>query len=142
MNKYARLLIAGTLLSGCTCAHSSKESVHAEQLQHHRFVLTSVNGAPVENKEEPLALSFGEKLSISGNICNHFFGNGKISDNKLTVDNLAMTHMLCPDTQLNSLEVTFSKMLEDGAQVNLTGDQLTLRSADQTLVYKMADLMN
>ncbi len=42
MNKFAALLAAGMLLSGCV--YNSKVSTGAEQLQHHRFVLTSVNG--------------------------------------------------------------------------------------------------
>lgn len=42
MNKFAALLAAGLLLSGCV--YNSKVSTGAEQLQHHRFVLTSVNG--------------------------------------------------------------------------------------------------
>ena len=39
MNKFAALLAAGMLLSGCV--YNSKVSTRAEQLQHHRFVLTS-----------------------------------------------------------------------------------------------------
>ena len=34
------------------------------------------------------------------------------------------------------------KMLREGAQVDLTENQLTLATADQTLVYKLADLMH
>ncbi|HAT3674172.1 TPA: heat-inducible protein, partial [Klebsiella oxytoca] len=46
MNKIAALLAAGMLLSGCV--YNSKVSTRAEQLQHHRFVLTSVNGQPLK----------------------------------------------------------------------------------------------
>lgn len=59
MNKIAALLAAGMLLSGCV--YNSKVSTRAEQLQHHRFVLTSVNGQPLKAADKPLELSFGEK---------------------------------------------------------------------------------
>ncbi|MDX6941219.1 heat-inducible protein, partial [Enterobacter kobei] len=43
---------------------------------------------------------------------------------------------------LNTLDATIDKMLREGAQVDLTENQLTLATADQTLVYKLADLMH
>ena len=52
-----------------------------------------------------------------------------------------MTRKLCADPQRNALDNTLSKMLRDGAQVDLTENQLTLATADQSLVYKLADLM-
>lgn len=146
MNKFAALLAAGMLLSGCV--YNSKVSTGAEQLQHHRFVLTSVNGQPLNNGDKPLELSFGEKMPVtgkmfvSGNMCNRFSGTGKVSDGALKVEELAMTRMLCADPQLNSLDATLGKMLREGAQVDLTENQLTLATADQTLVYKLADLVN
>ncbi len=44
--------------------------------------------------------------------------------------------------QLNELDNTISEMLKEGAQVDLTANQLTLATAKQTLTYKLADLMN
>ena len=68
---------------------------------------------------------------------------GKVkSDGELKVKSLAMTRMLCHDAQLNTLDATIDKMLREGAQVDLTENQLTLATADQTLVYKLADLMH
>ncbi len=140
MNKFAALLAAGLLLSGCV--YNSKVSAGAEQLQHHRFVLTSVNGQAVNAGDRPLELSFGEKTALTGNMCNGFSGEGKVSDGELKVKSLAMTRMLCHDAQLNTLDATIGKMLREGAQVDLTENQLTLATADQTLVYKLADLMH
>ncbi len=120
MNKFAALLAAGMLLSGCV--YNSKVSTGAEQLQHHRFVLTSVNGQAVNASDRPLELSFGEKMAItgkmyvSGNMCNGFSGEGKVSDGELKVKSLAMTRMLCHDAQLNTLDATIDKMLREGAQ--------------------------
>jgi heat shock protein HslJ len=53
-------------------------------------------------------------------MCNGFSGTGKVSDGELKVEELAMTRMLCTDSQLNTLDATLSKMLREGAQVDLT----------------------
>ncbi|MDF7680997.1 heat shock protein HslJ [Enterobacteriaceae bacterium ESL0689] len=140
MKKYAALLVATALVSGCINNH--KTVIGAEQLQHHRFVLTHVNGQPLNSGEEAPELSFGEHMSIYGQMCNQFRGNGKISNGELKVEDLAMTHMLCPDAKLNKLDVTLTSMLQQGAQVDLTAGQLTLTTANQTLIYKLADRMN
>ena len=79
MNKFAALLAAGLLLSGCV--YNSKVSTGAEQLQHHRFVLTSVNGQAVNASDRPLELSFGEKMAITGKMS--VSGNMIMSDHHL-----------------------------------------------------------
>ncbi|MFP2237443.1 heat shock protein HslJ [Pseudescherichia vulneris] len=133
------LLAAGMMLAGCVS--TSKVTTQPEQLQHHRFVLESVNGKTVTS-QKPLELSFGEKMHISGNMCNQFTGEGKLSDGELKVKNLAMTRMMCTDPQLNQLDNTLSAMLHEGVQVDLTENQLTLATSNDSLVYKLADLMN
>lgn len=140
------VLAAAALLSGCV--YNSKMSTNADQLQHHRFVLESVNGKTVSSKGTPLELSFGEKqpileeIYVSGNMCNGFSGTATLHKGELKTSELAMTRKLCSDAQLNELDATFSNMLRQGAQVDLTEQQLTLATADQTLVYRLADLMH
>ncbi len=53
-----------------------------------------------------------------------------------------MTRMLCTDAQLNQLDALVGAMLRDGVQVDLTANQLTLATAHDSLVYKLADLVN
>lgn len=137
--KLTLALVAATLLAGCVS--TSKVTTQPEQLQHHRFVLESVNGKNV-SPAKPLELSFGEKMHISGNMCNRFTGEGKLSDGELKVKNLAMTRMLCTDAQLNQLDALVGAMLHDGVQVDLTENQLTLATSHDSLVYKLADLVN
>lgn len=134
------LLPVALLLAGC--AQNGKVSVTQEQLLHHRFVLESVNGKALASQDKPLELSFGEGMYVYGNMCNSFNGEGTLSQGTLTVKSLAMTRMMCRDTQLNQLDSTLSTMLRDGAQVDLTGNQLTLATAKDSLVYKLADLMH
>lgn len=146
MKKVFLLLAAAALLSGCV--YNSKMSTGGEQLQHHRFVLESVNGKTVNSNGAPLEVSFGEKQSLlnniylSGEMCNRFSGTAKISNGELKASELAMTRKRCSDAQLNQLDATLSSMLRQGAQVDLTEHQLTLATADQTLTFKLADLVS
>lgn len=146
MKKKIYLLAALAVLAGCV--DNGKISTGAEQLQHHRFVLESVDGKALTNVKTPLELSFGEQtaiihqLHVSGNMCNQFTGTGRVSGGALKVKELAMTRKLCTDPQLNELDHTLSGMLAEGAQVDLTEKQLTLATAQHTLVYKLSDLVN
>ena len=72
-------------------------------------------------------------------MCNQFHGQGKLSDGELKVKDMAMTRMMCADPQLNALDGIVSDMFKQGAQVDLTADQLTLATAEQTLTYKLAE---
>lgn len=134
MKKSVTLVALSIIMTGCVS--SGKVSVKREQLEHHRFVLESVNGKTVTGPE----LSFGEDMTVSCKMCNQFTGEGKLSDGELKVKNLAMTRMMCADPQLNALDGTLSKLFSKGAQVDLTANQLTLATAETTLMYKLADL--
>ena len=138
MKKVVTLIALSMLMAGCVS--NGKVSVNREQLQHHRFVLQSVNGKAVTATNPP-ELSFGENMTVSGKMCNQFHGQGKLSDGELKVKDMAMTRMMCADPQLNALDGIVSEMFKQGAQDDLTADQLTLATAEQTLTYKLADLM-
>lgn len=139
MKKIVTLIALTALMAGCVS--NGKTSVNREQLQHHRFVLQSVNGTQITVANNQPELSFGEKMTISGKMCNQFSGQGKLSDGELKVKDMAMTRMMCADPQLNALDSIVSEMFKQGAQVDLTADQLTLATAKQTLTFKQADLM-
>ncbi|EMX9178316.1 heat shock protein HslJ [Citrobacter sedlakii] len=139
MKKVVALVALSLLMAGCVS--NGKVSVSREQLQHHRFVLESVDGKPIAASQQAPELSFGEKMTISGKMCNRFTGQTTLSDGELKAKNLAMTRMMCADPQLNQLDATLSAMLSKGAQVDLTANQLTLATAEHTLSYKLADLM-
>ncbi len=71
-------------------------------------------------------------------MCNRFMGQGKLSDGTLTVKQMGMTMMMCVEPQRNELDHTINTMLTEGAQIDLTGDQLTLATSSQTLIYTRA----
>ncbi len=136
-----KTLVAVTLLSMALtgCVNPGKASVQEEQLQQHRFVLQSINGTAVAPVTTPPEITFGEKMAVSGVMCNRFSGQGKLSDGELKVKELAMTRKLCTEPQLNELDHAIGTMLRSGTQVDLTEDVLTLATAETTLVFKRAE---
>ncbi|ASV55622.1 MULTISPECIES: heat shock protein HslJ [Lelliottia] len=137
MKKLVALSLVSLALAGCV--NPGKASVQAEQLEGHRFVLESVNGVAIKPSAVPPEMSFGKKMAVSGVMCNRFSGQGKLSEGELKVKAMAMTRKLCVEPQLNELDATIGDMLSKGAQVDLTEDQLTLATAEKTLMFKRAE---
>ncbi|WP_105648523.1 heat shock protein HslJ [Cronobacter dublinensis] len=140
MKKTLIPLLAGMALAGCQSTSSSSHII-PETLQHHRYVLQTVNGAPLDATRRVPALSFGEKMHVSGSMCNRFMGQGELHGDTLKVNGLASTRMLCAEPQLNELDKLIGEMLSQGATVSVEKQQLTLHYRQYTLVYKLADLM-
>ena len=145
MKKLIVLSVISLVLTGCV--NPGKASVQPEQLKNHRFVLENVNGKAVKTATTQPELSFGalpdislvNNISVSGQMCNRFNGQGKLSEGELKVKTLAITRKLCTEPQLNELDQTIGDMLRKGAQVDLTEDQLTLATADKTLMFKRVE---
>ncbi|RMN22254.1 hypothetical protein ALQ63_00410 [Serratia plymuthica] len=139
MKKCLPMALAALLLTGCGMSQSGK-TVTEDDLLHHNFVLQSVDGVAV--KPQPgnaPSIEFGEKMHVSGAMCNRFFGSGQLQNGVLTVKNLASTRMLCTDAQRNQWDQTLSAVLEKGAKINLNAQQLTLSGGDHVLVYTLRD---
>lgn len=83
-------------------------------------------------------ISLINNIVVSGTMCNGFNGR-KLSEGELTVKTLAMTRKLCTEPQLNELDQTIADMLRTGAQVDLTEDQLTLATANKSLMFKRVE---
>ncbi|WP_395300277.1 heat shock protein HslJ [Enterobacter sp. ECC-175] len=145
MKKLVAVSLFSLIVAGCV--NPGKASVQPDQLQNHRFILENVNGKAVKAASAQPEISFSSEhdlsliknIAVSGVMCNRFTGQGKLSEGELKVKNLAMTRRLCTEPQLNELDQTLSDMLSKGAQVDLTEDQLTLATADKSLVFKRAE---
>ncbi|WP_445493573.1 heat shock protein HslJ [Photorhabdus sp. SF281] len=138
MKKILPLATATLLLA--TFQTSATENVSVDDLLHHKFVLVSVNGESAKNQEGRVpSIEFGEKLHISGSMCNNFMGQGKLKHGVLTVKNLASTQMLCSDDKLNRWDHLIGKVLADGVKVTLKDQKLTLSNHSNKLVYKLKD---
>ncbi|EKF64278.1 Heat shock protein HslJ [Serratia plymuthica] len=139
MKKCLPMALAALLLTGCGMSQNGK-TVTEDDLLHHNFVLQSVDGVAV--KPQPgnaPSIEFGEKMHVSGAMCNRFFGSGQLQNGVLTVKNLASTRMLCTDAQRNQWDQTLSAVLEKGAKISLNAQQLTLSGGDHVLVYTLRD---
>ncbi|HAS1784251.1 heat shock protein HslJ [Enterobacter pasteurii] len=145
MKKLAAISLLSLALAGCV--NPGKASVQADRLENHRFVLENVDGKAVNvGKMQPEIrfsaqpnISLINNIVVSGTMCNGFNGQGKLSEGELKVKTLAMTRKLCTEPQLNELDQTLADMLRKGAQVDLTEDQLTLATADKSLMFKRVE---
>lgn len=141
MKKFIPFVFASTVLALVGCEQQAKE-VTAKQLEHHRYVLETVDGNAVPAGTNQPEISFGEKLHISGSMCNRFTGPAKLKSDVLQVDQLAMTRMICQEKDRDQLDRMVETMLTKGAKVSLTDTHLTLKGDEHTLIYKLADLVN
>lgn len=140
MKRTALLILTTLTLAGCA-QPSAQKTLSAQDLENHRFVLQSVNGTPfvaTETGKLP-ELGFGDKMQISGSMCNRFFGQATLNGDQLKAEGLAMTRMMCAEPQLNELDNQLGQMLHTGAQVSLNGQQLTLKNEQHTLVYTLTN---
>ncbi|HFV9240014.1 heat shock protein HslJ [Enterobacter mori] len=145
MKKLVAVTFLSLALTGCV--NPGKASVQPEQLQNHRFVLENVDGKAITKTATQPEISFSalsdisliKNIAVSGVMCNSYNGQGKLSEGALTVKTLAMTRKLCTDPQLNELDQAIGDMLRKGAQVDLTEDQLTLATAEKTLMFKRVE---
>lgn len=141
--------IAALTLSACSMSEPSPSdkqaaAITAQDLQHHRYELVSVDGEAV-NSAQPRprpSIEFGEKMHVSGGMCNRFMGQGELQNSVLTVKQLASTMMLCNDKQLDSWDRLIGEVLANGAKVSLQNNQLTLTQGKHQLVYQTKELVN
>ncbi|ANS43177.1 heat shock protein HslJ [Serratia inhibens] len=139
MKKCLSAALAALLLAGCGMNQNSK-TVTESDLLHHNFVLQSVDGVAVKPQPGSApSIEFGEKMHVSGAMCNRFFGSGQLQNGVLTVQNLASTRKLCTDEQRNQWDQTIGAVLGKGAKVSLNAQQLTLSGGDHILVYTLRD---
>lgn len=145
------LMSAATLLFITACATEGSEMgkdsniVTAKDLQHHNYVLTEIDGKAYRTKKNAMSpnIAFGEKMSISGEMCNNYFGQGQLKDGVLTAKGVGMTRKFCSDATLNQLDQKISQLLEDGAKVSLEDDgkNLILSNDKTTLKFWLKDYM-
>ena len=94
MKKLIALSVISLVLTGCV--NPGKASVQPEQLKNHRFVLESVDGKAVKTATTQPEIGFSalpdislvNNISVSGQMCNRFNGQGKLSEGELKVKTL------------------------------------------------------
>jgi porin len=132
--------LIGNLAVSATFAQST---VTATDLQHHRWVLESINGdalPPAENKGKIPELDFGEQMHVSGNLgCNRFNGTAVLRDGFFLIEAMASTRMMCP-APWDDIELKVQTALSTESTILLGKHRnLTLETADTTLGFRLAD---
>jgi heat shock protein HslJ len=138
-------IVLGSLLvcisASCTITQSA---VTPEDLQHHRWVLQSMNGEPLPALDDGNGsfpeLDFGEQMTVSGNLgCNRFNGQAVLRDGGFLVERLVSTRMTCPSPWID-IERTVETALSHRSTISLDAERnLTLETADTTLVFRLQD---
>ncbi|CAK9885242.1 MAG: Heat shock protein HslJ [Candidatus Erwinia impunctatus] len=127
------VLAAAVVLAGCTTTPTQVGGTSSLAGRH--FELSQADGQRVSEPARVPEIAFDDTLRVSGAVCNRFFGQGKISEGKLLVPQLASTKMLCSSEQLNQWENTLSNLLMEGAVVTLDKQTLTLSGNGHTFIY-------
>lgn len=133
-------LMAGWLAMSCA---PTQNAVTAEDLQHHRWVLDSINGEALPTIDGPgkiPELDFGEQMTVSGNTgCNQVNGKAVLRDGFFLIEAMASTRMMCAPPW-GDIEQTLLTILGSESTISIGSDNaLTLVSASTTLVFQLRD---
>ncbi len=105
-------------------------------LQHHRWVLESVNGEVLATDE----LDFGEQMQVSGNSgCNQFDGVAALRETFFLIEQMISTQRFCAPPQ-NELELKVQILLGSESIISLDQQKnLTLDAGETGLFFRLKD---
>ena len=122
-------LAAAALLWANNTFASDRGAGPAPALANTRWALVSINGQP-PTAGRALTLSFQSDSQLGGDSgCNSYGGQYHLSGSRITVTQMISTLRACAEQPLNDQEAVFQKALGDAAQINLAGNQLTVKNA-------------
>jgi heat shock protein HslJ len=136
MPRFLLLLLALLLLSAC----SSTPVFIQQDLQHHHWVLSKLDGQPVPgNRSNPPDIEIGEHFTVNGIAgCNRYFGQGHLRHDRFWVTSLGSTAMAC-QPQLDQIEQAVLATLTEGATLSGTPKTLILEGKRHRLEYQLRD---
>ena len=112
-------------------------------LQHHRWLLESINGNIIDvaklDKRIP-ELEIGETMMASGYLgCNQFHGKAALLEERFIIVPLATTKMFCKPEQ-NDIELLLIQVLGQASTISFDVDKkLILQTDDTQLIFRLAD---
>ncbi|NIS89133.1 MAG: META domain-containing protein [Woeseiaceae bacterium] len=112
-------------------------------LQHHRWILESINGEAVDVdalEGRIPELDFGEQMHVSGNSgCNRFSGRASLHDRYIRFGQLISTLMTCSPAQ-NEIEYIIQQVLAGSKiKIRINNNDLLLDENDVSLRYQLQD---
>lgn len=140
VRRLVTICLAGVVLA--TAGASAQAPITASDLQHHRWVLASIDGEslPAAEPGKTPELDFGEQSFVSGSLgCNRFSGQAVLRDNSFLVDSMISTRMAC-DSPWSEIELKVQLVLAQAATISLdTEHRLSLQTVDTVLVFEPRD---
>lgn len=124
-------------LAACTSTTQNNASFDVSQLSNQTWKLSSINGQDLALNEHAKAptLELNDTLKANGNAgCNLYFGQAELKEGQLRIEQMGMTMMMCQEPSMQ-IEQTFSHALAQWNQVTINGQQLTLTTKDNVLVF-------
>ncbi|MCF7718920.1 META domain-containing protein [Aeromonas jandaei] len=135
MSRLSLLLIPLFLLAGCSSAPFVRQD-----LQHHHWVLSKLDGKPVAAlRDNPPDFEIGEHFTVNGIAgCNRYFGQGHMKGDKFWVTSLGSTEMACMPP-LDTIEQAVLTTLTEGATLSGSSQDLVLQGKQHRLEYTLRD---
>lgn len=128
------------LVTACV-SNGDQVQVTADDLQHHNWQLTHIDGQEWVKSEHYDAprLEIGEKMMASGNAgCNNFFGQAELKNNQFRIEKMGMTMKMCIGDVMDT-EQAVSQSLSDWNDVTVSENTLTLKNDVHTLTFTLSD---
>jgi heat shock protein HslJ len=143
MKPLTALATSVIMIGGVALADSPTGNVVVSDLQHHRWILESINGEPIPTDGEDgmiPELDIGEQMQVTGNSgCNRMFGKAELRDGYFQIPVLAGTRRLCSPAS-NELEITVQGVLGQLSEITLDADKsLTLATDTIVLRFRLRD---
>jgi heat shock protein HslJ len=117
------------------CAISSNAQISTDALENSSWILISISGENL-NLEKMPALQFLEKRASGFNGVNSFSASYKLSNAQIIFSNMISTRMASLSPELSKLETDFTNALLYADFFELKNNTLTIRGANNTLVFK------
>jgi heat shock protein HslJ len=137
------LAVCAAAISVAVQADSPTGMVTASDLQHHRWILESINGERLSMGDDGgiiPELDFGEQMHVSGNTgCNQMSGRATLRDGTFLIANMATTRRMCAPPR-DALELTVQKVLGKESSISIDeNNNLILSTNDVVLRFRLRD---
>ncbi len=137
--EYDGLFTVTTIFGLC----SNTRIVTHGDLQHHRWILESINGNKIEAEElenKVPEIEFGEQMTVTGNTgCNKFSGHATLQGDQFVIGIMKSTMMFCTPPQ-NDLELKLKQVLGSESKITIENkNKLILEAGDTRLGYRLKD---
>jgi heat shock protein HslJ len=112
-------------------------------LQHHRWILESINGIKIEAEKldnRIPEIDFGEQMTLTGNTgCITFSAQATLQGDKMVIRSMKSTMMFCAPQQ-NELELKLLQVLGSESKITIDDKKNLILEADDTrLEFRLKD---